>query len=142
MNNLKDILLEKLKISKDHKIDYSTIDYDDIDKLKPGSKEKAEAILDVLQERYKDILDIDNIRILRTNNIDMGTFIESLTNKRYSDDKFVLYINKPEYLIRKTAKTFGSYSNSVPGKFVHSFETLQETLNKFDEKLRKHGYIN
>ena len=141
MNNLKDILLEKLKISKTHKIDYSTIDYTDIDNLKPGSQKKAEAIFDVLKERYEGILDIDNMRILRTNNIDMGTFIESLTNKRYSDDKFVLYLNNLEYLIRKTAKSFGSYSNSVPGKFVQGFETLQETLNKFDEKLRKHGYM-
>lgn len=141
MKAFKELLLEKLKVTKDHKIDYSTIDYSDIDKLNPGSREKAEAILDVLKERYIDILDIDNIRILRTNNIDMGTFIESLTNKRYSDDKFVLYINNPEYLIRKTAKSFGSYSNSVPGKFVQGFETLQETLNKFDEKLRKHGYM-
>lgn len=141
MNNLKDILLEKLKVTKDHKMDYSTLDYDDIDNLKPGSREKAEAILDVLKERYNGILDINNIRILRTNNIDMGTFIESLTNKRYSDDKFVLYINKPEYIIRKTAKSFGRYSNSVPGKFVQGFETLQETLNKFDEKLRKQGYM-
>jgi len=141
MNNLKDILLEKLKISKTHKIDYSTIDYTDIDNLKPGSQKRAEAIFDVLKERYEGILDIDNMRILRTNNIDMGTFIESLTNKRYSDDKFVLYLNNLEYLIRKTAKSFGSYSNSVPGKFVQGFETLQETLNKFDEKLRKHGYM-
>lgn len=141
MKSFKDILLEKLKVTKDHKIDYSTIDYSDIDKLKPSSREKAEAILDVLKERYIDILDIDNMRILRTNNIDMGTFIESLTNKRYSDDKFVLYINNPEYLIRKTGKTFGSYSNSVPGKFVQGFETLRETLNKFDEKLRKQGYM-
>jgi len=141
MKSFKDILLEKLKVTKDHKTDYSTVDYTDIDNLKPGSQKKAEAIFDVLKERYEGILDIDNMRILRTNNIDMGTFIESLTNKRYSDDKFVLYINNPEYLIRKTGKTFGSYSNSVPGKFVQGFETLQETLNKFDEKLRKHGYM-
>lgn len=141
MKTFKELLFEKLKVTKDHKIDYSTIDYSDIDKLNPGSREKAEAIFDVLKERYEGILDINNMRILRTNNIDMGTFIESLTNKRYSDDKFVLYINNPEYLIRKTAKTFGSYSNSVPGKFVQGFETLQKTLNKFDEKLRKQGYM-
>lgn len=141
MKSFKDILLEKLKVTKDHKTDYSTIDYTDIDNLKPGSQKKAEAILDVLKERYEGILDIDKMRILRTNNIDMGTFVESLTNKRYSDDKFVLYLNNLEYLIRKTAKTFGNYSNGVPGKFVQGFETLQETLNKFDEKLRKQGYM-
>jgi hypothetical protein len=141
MKSFKDILLEKLKVTKNHNIDYSTIEYDDIDKLKPGSKEKAEAIFDVLKERYADILDIDKMRILKTNNIDMGTFIESLTNKRYSDDKFVLYINNPDYLIRKTAKVFGSYSNGTPGQFVKGFETLHQTLNKFDEKLRKNGYM-
>ena len=66
MKAFKELLVEKLKISKNNLLS----DFGYIDSLEPGSREKAEEILVVFQERYGDLF--DDYRILRTNNVTLG----------------------------------------------------------------------
>ena len=58
----------------------------------------------------------------------------------YGNYMFTFYLNNPEYIIRRQdfgdGKRFGP-----PSKFIEGFSTLEETFNKFDEKLRKRGYL-
>ena len=137
MNNLKDILLEKLKITKN-----SVPTYDHIDVLEPGSREKAEEILSVIKDRYGWLFDEENMRIMRTNNIQLGRFTDEYNHGMYENYMFTLYINNPTYIIRRQL----SYDSTglgygPPSKFIEGFSTLEETFNKFDEKLRKRGYL-
>ena len=136
MNNLKDILLEKLKITKNSNVH----DYDYIDALEPGSREKAEEILSVIKDRYGWLFDEENMRIMRTNNIQLGRFKDEYNHGMYGNYMFTLYLNNPEYIIRhqKFAKG-GVYG--TPSKLIEGFSTLEETFNKFDDKLRKRGYL-
>ena len=132
MNNLKDILLEKLKVTKNSAM--STYHY--IDSLKPGSREKAEEILSVIKERYGDLF--DDYRILRTNNVTLGK-IKEIGSGMYDGNSFTIYLTDPnEYLIRRITYRFGGV---YPSKFIEGFSTLEDTFNKFDEKLRKRGYL-
>ena len=135
MNNLKDILLEKLKVTKN-----SSVSYDYIDDLEPGSIEKAEQILSVIKERYGWLFDEENMRIMRTNNIQLGRFKDEYNYGMYGNQMFTFYLNNPEYIIRRQdfgkGKVYGT-----PSKFIEGFSTLEETFNKFDEKLRKRGYL-
>ena len=136
MNNLKDILLEKLKITKNSNVH----DYDYIDALDPGSREKAEEILSVIKDRYGWLFDEENMRILRTNNIQLGIFKDKYNHGMYGDYMFTFYLNTPIYIIRRqnfpNGKAYGP-----PSKFIEGFSTLEETFNKFDDKLRKRGYL-
>ena len=136
MNNLKDILLEKLKVTKNSGVS----DYYHIDDLEPGSREKAEEILSVIKERYGWLFDEENMRIMRTNNIQLGRFKDEYNYGMYGNQMFTFYLNNPEYIIRRQdfgkGKVYGT-----PSKFIEGFSTLEETFNKFDEKLRKRGYL-
>ena len=136
MNNFKDILLEKLKVSKHSGFS----DYYRIDSLEPGSREKAEEILSVIKERYGWLFDEENMRILRTNNIQLGRFKDEYNHGMYGNQMFVFYLNNPEYIIRRRnfskGKVFGT-----PSKLIEGFSTLEETFNKFDNKLQKQGYL-
>ena len=135
MNNLKDILLEKLKVTKN-----SSVSYDYIDDLEPGSREKAEEILSVIKERYGWLFDEENMRIMRTNNIQLGRFKDDYNYGMYRNQMFTVYLNNPEYIIRR--QNFGKgVVYGTPSKFIEGFSTLEETFNKFDEKLRKRGYL-
>lgn len=133
MKAFKELLVEKLKVSKNTPLS----DYGYIDSLEPGSKEKAEEILVVFQERYGDLF--DDYRILRTNNVTLGK-IKDIGHGMYDGSSFTMYLTDPnEYLIRRISAGFGS---GHPSKFVQGFKTLEETLNKFDSLLKKRGYLN
>ena len=133
MNNFKDILLEKLKVSKHS----GSSDYHYIDSLEPGSKEKAEEILSAIKERYGWLFDEENMRIMRTNNIQLGIFKDKYNHGMYGDYMFTFYLNNPTYIIRRRR----SYEYGTPSKLIEGFSTLEETFNKFDDKLRKRGYL-
>ena len=136
MNNLKDILLEKLKITKNSNVS----NYDYIDVLEPGSREKAEEILSVIKDRYGWLFDEENMRIMRTNNIQLGRFKDRYNHGMYGDQMFTFYLNNPEYIIRRqNFKKGGVYG--TPSKLIEGFSSLEETFNKFDDKLRKRGYL-
>ena len=136
MNNLKDILLEKLKITKNSNVQ----DYYHIDELKPGSREKAEEILSVIKDRYSWLFDEENMRIMRTNNIQLGRFNDVYNHGMYGNQMFTFYLNNPEYIIRR--QNFGKGGvYGTPSKLIEGFSTLEETFNKFDDKLRKRGYL-
>ena len=136
MNNLKDILLEKLKITKN----YNVSNYDYIDVLEPGSREKAEEILSVIKDRYGWLFDEENMRIMRTNNIQLGRFKDEYNHGIYGNQMFTFYLNNPEYIIRRQNFANGGVYGT-PSKLIEGFSTLEETFNKFDEKLRKRGYL-
>ena len=136
MNNLKDILLEKLKITKNSNVS----NYDYIDVLEPGSREKAEEILSVIKDRYGWLFDEENMRIMRTNNIQLGRFKDEYNHGMYGNQMFTFYLNNPEYIIRRQNFANGGVYGT-PSKLIEGFSTLEETFNKFDEKLRKRGYL-
>ena len=136
MNNLKDILLEKLKVTKH----LGLSDYQYIDSLEPGSREKAEEILSVIKDRYGWLFDEENMRILRTNNIQLGRFKDGYNHGMYGNQMFTFYLNNPEYIIRRQNLAKGGVYGT-PSKLIEGFSTLEETFNKFDDKLRKRGYL-
>lgn len=134
MKAFKELLFEKLKVSKNNSIS----DYSFIDSLKPGSKEKAEEILVVFQEKYGDLF--DDYRILRTNNVTLGK-IKEIGSGMYDGSSFTIYLSDPkEYLIRRVSPSYWGGAGH-PAKFVQGFKTLEETLNKFDSLLTKRGYL-
>ena len=136
MNNIKDILLEKLRVTK-----YSeSSEYHYIDELEPGSREKAEEILSVIKERYGWLFDEENMRIMRTNNIELGRFKDGYNHGMYGNQMFTFYLNNPEYIIRRQKFAKGVVYGP-PSKFIEGFSTLEETFDKFDDKLRKRGYL-
>ena len=136
MNNLKDILLEKLKVTKHS----GSSEYQYVDSLEPGSREKAKEILSVIKERYGWLFDEENMRIMRTNNIQLGRFKDDYNYGMYRNQMFTFYLNNPEYIIRRQDFVGGGV-HGTPSKFIEGFSTLEETFNKFDEKLRKRGYL-
>ena len=136
MNNLKDILLEKLRVTKNS----SGQDYYHIDELKPGSIEKAEKILSVIKERYGWLFDEENMRIMWTNNIKLGRFKDEYNHGMYGNQMFTFYLNNPEYIIRRQNFAKG-IEYGTPSKLIEGFSTLEETFDKFDDKLRKRGYL-
>ena len=136
MNNLKDILLEKLKVTKNSSVQ----NYYHIDELKPGSIEKAEKILSVIKERYGWLFDEENMRIMWTNNIQLGRFKDEYNHGMYGNQMFTFYLNNPEYIIRRQNFAKGK-AYGTPSKLIEGFVTLEETFDKFDDKLRKRGYL-
>ena len=136
MNNLKDILLEKLKVTKNS----SVSNYDHIDALEPGSIEKAEEILLAIKDRYSWLFDEENMRIIRTNNIQLGRFKDEYNHGMYGDYMFTFYLNNPAYIIRRQKFAKGVVYGT-PSKLIEGSSTLEETFNKFDDKLRKRGYL-
>ena len=135
MNNFKDILLEKLRVTKN-----SSVSYDYIDDLEPGSREKAEEILSVIKVRYGWLFDEENMRIMRTNNIQLGRFKDKYNHGMYGNYMFTFYLNNPTYIIRRQNFRNGS-AYGPPSKFIEGFSTLEETFDKFDDKLSKRGYL-
>ena len=133
MNNFKDILLEKLRVTKNA----GSSEYHYIDSLEPGSREKAEEILSVIKERYGWLFDEENMRIMRTNNIQLGIFKDKYNHGMYGDYMFTFYLNNPTYIIRRQR----TYRYGTPSKLIEGFSTLEETFDKFDDKLRKRGYL-
>lgn len=136
MKSFKDILLEKLKVSTKNSLGDTSY----IDSLEPGSREKAEEILIVFQDRYGWLFDVDSMRILRTNNIQLGAFNDNNAHGIYGNHMFTFYLNNPEYIIRRQELWNGKPSGT-PSKLVEGFTTLEETLNKFDSLLKKRGYL-
>lgn len=139
MQQITNYITEKLKISKSD-TDNTTVDYDYtyIDNMKPSSKERAEAALSEIEDRYGEMF--DDIKITRANNIKLGKLIEQ--RGKYMDSVFTLYLNTDYnrgYIIRRTVK--GMFGES-PYKMVQDFKTLAETLAKFDTLLKKNGYFN
>ena len=116
MNNLKDILLEKLKITKNSNVS----NYDYIDALDPGSREKAAEILSVIKERYGWLFDEENMRILRTNNIQLGRFKDGYNHGMYGNQMFTFYLNNPEYIIRRQNFAKGG-GYGTPSKLIEGF---------------------
>ena len=122
MNNFKDILLEKLKVSKHS----GSSDYHYIDSLEPGSKEKAEEILSAIKERYGWLFDEENMRIMRTNNIQLGIFKDEYNHGMYGNQMFVFYLNNPEYLV-----TLSFSSNTSLKLFIHIVLNLINNIEIF-----------
>ena len=136
MNNFKDILLEKLRVTK-----YSeSLEYHYIDELEPGSIEKAEEILSVIKDRYGWLFDEENMRTMRTNKIELGRFKDGYNHGMYGNQMFTFYLNNPEYIIRRQNFAKGG-GYGTPSKLIEGFSTLEETFDKFDDKLRKRGYL-
>jgi hypothetical protein len=132
MRTFKELLVEKLKISNVN----SAPDCEYVDSLAPGSREKAEAFLEFMKEKYDDLF--DDYRILRTNNVALGK-IKEIGSGMYDGSSFTMYLTDPnEYLIRRISPGFGG---GHPAKFVQGFKTLEETINKFDSLLKKRGYL-
>ena len=51
-----------------------------------------------------------------------------------------LIVELPEYIIRRQNFAKGG-GYGTPSKLIEGFSTLEETFNKFDDKLRKRGYL-
>ena len=136
MKTFKELLFEKLKVTKNS----GASDYQHIDTLEPGSKEKAEEILLAIKDRYGWLFDEENMRILRTNNIQLGKFKDEHNHGMYGNQMFTFYLNNPEYIIRRHGLWNGKPSGT-PSKLIEGFTTLEETFNKFDDKLRKRRYL-
>ena len=140
MQQITNYITEKLKISKSD-IDNKTIDYDytHIDNMKPSSKERAEAALAEIEDRYGEMF--DDIKITRANNVKLGKLIEQ--KGKYKDSVFTLYLNTDHnrgcYIIRRTVR--GMFGES-PYQMVKDFKTLAETFAKFDTLLKKNGYFD
>lgn len=136
MKSFKDILLEKLKVTKNS----GALDYRYIDELETGSREKAEEILLAIKDRYDWLFDVENMKIMRTNNIQLGRFKDEYNHGMYGNHTFTFYLNYPKYIIRRQSLWNGKPSGT-PSKLIEGFSTLEETFNKFDDKLRKRGYL-
>ena len=74
----------------------------------------------------------------RSNNIQLGRFKDEYNTGKYGGYKFTLDLTQPEYAIKRKY-LWKSYSGVFTE--VEGFSTLEETLNAFDEKLRKYGYL-
>ena len=101
---------------------------------------EIEEILSVIKERYGWLFDEENMRIMRTNNIQLGRFKDEYNHGMYGNQMFTFYLNNPEYIIRRQNFAKGRVYGT-PSKLIEGFSTLEETFNKFDDKLRKRGYL-
>lgn len=134
MKSLNQLIQEKLKVSTKNSLGDTSY----IDELQPGSRERAEAILEFMKEKYGDLF--DDYRILRTNNVTLGK-IKKIGSGMYDSNSFTMYLSDPkEYLIRRVSPGYFG-GGGHPAKFVQGFKTLEETLNKFDSLLKKRGYL-
>lgn len=139
MKKLSEFVLEKLILQKGKGLAYS---YADVDNYPPSSKDKAEAALNVLKERYGDIF--PELKILRSNNIGLGKIDNKIAGiGMYDDSTFTLYLNtdfNDGYLMRRSWG--GMYANNT-AKFIGDkpkFNSLEDLLDKFDSLLMKRGY--
>lgn len=129
MKTINTYIHEKLFISNDTINDN---DYAYIDELPLGSK-KSEEVFNVIKTKYGHAF--TDVRLLKSGNIKFG-YIDmnyTIVNGLYNESNFTLYIYENEYVIRR----------SVPGsigKFVKGFNSLEKTLEKFDNLFTKRGY--
>lgn len=121
---------ERLVLSKTHASD----EYGYIDEM-PLGPNKSKEVFNVMYKRYNHAF--TDVRLLKSGNIKLG-YIDmnySIVNGLYNDSTFTLYIYEDEYVIRR------SVPGSV-GKFVQGLDSLEKTLEKFDNLLTKRGYKN
>lgn len=137
MKTINNFITEKLQLSR-HKVDTALKDYSYIDDM-PLGIDKSEEVYNVIFDRYDDMF--SDVRLLKSGNIKLGrinvTYLISNGNGLYNDSDFTLYIYKNEYVIRRT--NLGTFSPHLD-KFVEGFNSLTETLDKFESKLTKRGY--
>ena len=72
-----------------------------IDELRQQMNRKAEEILSVIKDRYGWLFNEENMRIIRTNNIQLGRFKDEYNHGMYGNQMFTFYLNNPEYIIRR-----------------------------------------
>ena len=127
MNNLKDILLEKLKVSTSNPVGQ---DMDYIDNL-PLGEEKSKEVAEFLKNYYGDLF--TEYRVLKTGNIKLGNF----TNQHgvWGDGEFTLAFYKGNYVMRRSTPRYGAVAKMAD---VPSFNEL---ITKFDKSLKKNGYL-
>lgn len=127
MNNLKDILLEKLKVSKSNPVGQ---DADYIDSL-PLGEEKSKEVAEFLKDHYGDLF--TEYRVMKTGNVKLGNF----TNQHgiWADGEFTLAFYKGNYVMRRTTPRYGAVAKMA------DVPTFAELIAKFDKSLKKNGYL-
>lgn len=127
MNNLKDILLEKLKVSTKNPVG---IDMDYIDSL-PVGEEKSKEVAEFLKNYYGDLF--TEYRVMKTGNVKLGNF----TNQRgvWADGEFTLAFYKGNYVMRRSTPRYGAVAKMA------DVPTFNELITKFDRSLKKNGYL-
>ena len=131
MKAINTYILEKLFIAKDV---INNNEYMHIDEL-PLGPDKSKEVFKVIKTKYGHAF--NDVRLLKSGNIKLGYIDMNYTilDGLYNDSTFTLYIYEEEYVIRR------SVPGSV-GKFVQGFDSLEKTLEKFDNLLTKRGYKN
>lgn len=130
MKQINNYINERLVLSKTRPSD----EYGYIDEM-PLGPNKSKEVFKVIYKRYNHAF--TDVRLLKSGNIKLG-YIDmnySIINGLYNDSTFTLYIYEDEYVIRR------SVPGSV-GKFVQGLDSLEKTLEKFDNLLTKRGYKN
>ena len=127
MNNLKDILLEKLKVSASNPVGQ---DMDYIDNL-PLGEEKSKEAAEFLKNYYGDLF--TEYRVLKTGNGKLGNF----TNQHgvWGDGEFTLAFYKGNYVMRRSTPRYGAVAKMA------DVPTFAELITKFDKSLKKNGYL-
>lgn len=127
MNNLKDILLEKLKVSTSNPVGQ---DADYIDSL-PLGEEKSKEVAEFLKDHYGDLF--TEYRVLKTGNVKLGNF----TNQHgiWADGEFTLAFYKGNYVMRRSTPRYGAVAKMA------DVPTFAELIAKFDKSLKKNGYL-
>jgi hypothetical protein len=130
MKQINNYINERLVLSKTRPSD----EYGYIDEM-PLGPNKSKEVFKVIKTKYGHAF--TDVRLLKSGNIKLG-YIDmnySIINGLYNDSTFTLYIYEDEYVIRR------SVPGSV-GKFVQGLDSLEKTLEKFDNLLTKRGYKN
>lgn len=130
MKQINKYINERLVLSKTRASD----EYRYIDEM-PLGPNKSKEVFKVIKTKYGHAF--TDVRLLKSGNIKLG-YIDmnySIINGLYNDSTFTLYIYEDEYVIRR------SVPGSV-GKFVQGLDSLEKTLEKFDNLLTKRGYKN
>lgn len=127
MKSFKDILLEKLKVSTSAPIGKDMYYIDSL----PFGEEKSNEVAEFLKNYYGDLF--TEYRVLKTGNVKLGNF----TNQRevWDDVEFTLIFYKGNYIIRRTTPRYGT------AQWVVYVPTFAELITKFDELLKKNGYL-
>jgi hypothetical protein len=130
MKQINNYINERLVLSKTRPSD----EYGYIDEM-PLGPNKSKEVFKVIKTKYGHAF--TDVRLLKSGNIKLG-YIDmnyAVLDGLYNDSTFTLYIYEDEYVIRR------SVPGSV-GKFVQGLDSLEKTLEKFDNLLTKRGYKN
>jgi hypothetical protein len=130
MKRITKYINERLVLSKTHASD----EYGYIDEM-PLGPDKSKEVFKVIYKRYNHAF--TDVKLLKSGNVKLG-YIDmnyNILNGLYNDSTFTLYIYEDEYVMRR------SVPGSV-GKFVKGLNSLEKTLEKFDNLLTKRGYKN